>query len=48
MNAYTRGMRLFGWTVVLMVPVIVLVGNWISSVMDPERCPVGLVCVHAQ
>lgn len=37
--------RLIGWTAVFMTFAIVLVGNWISTVMDPHQCPAGLVCV---
>ncbi len=44
MTTYVRVMRLVGWVTIIMVPVVVLVGNWITATMNPNACPIGLVC----
>lgn len=44
MRTYVRVLGYAKYAVIVLIPTVVIVSNWMTSILDPEKCPVGLVC----
>lgn len=44
MTIYVKVLGYAKWAAFVLIPVVIIVSNWMSSILDPSKCPVGMAC----